>query len=313
MRIAVVGTGAVGGYFGGRLAQAGEEVVFLARGAALRAIQEDGLQVESVDGDFTVRPAHVTDNPADIGPVDLVLLAVKGWQVPQAIEAMRPLVGVETAVLPLLNGVDAPEQLAAAFGAYHVLGGLCGLYGSIIGPGRIRNGLSTPFVTIGEFDHATGERCEHIQRAFERAGVRATVAADIRVALWEKLLFVGPFGAVGAVARAPVEVLRRQVETRSLLEGTMREVSALAQARGLRVGEEAIGGALAAIESLPPQATASMQRDILAGRPSELESQVSVVVRLAQAAGVEVPRHTFLYASLLPQERKARGEIAFPE
>jgi len=108
MHIAVVGTGAVGGYFGGRLARAGEEVVFLARGAALRAIQEDGLQVESVDGDFTVRPAQVTDNPADIGPVDIVLLTVKGWQVPQAIETMRSLVGAETVVVPLLNGVRLP-------------------------------------------------------------------------------------------------------------------------------------------------------------------------------------------------------------
>ena len=114
MRIAVVGTGAVGGYFGGRLAQAGEDVVFLARGAHLRAIQEQGLQVESVDGDFAIRPAQATDDPAGIGPVDLVLLAVKGWQVPQAIETMRPLVGPETFVVPLLNGVEAPEQLAGS-------------------------------------------------------------------------------------------------------------------------------------------------------------------------------------------------------
>ena len=117
MRIAVVGTGAVGGYFGGRLVQAGEDVVFLARGAHLLAIQEQGLQVESVDGDFAIRPAQATDDPAGIGPVDLVLLAVKGWQVPQAIETMRPLVGPETFVVPLLNGVEAPEQLATAFGA----------------------------------------------------------------------------------------------------------------------------------------------------------------------------------------------------
>jgi 2-dehydropantoate 2-reductase len=312
MRIAVIGTGAVGGYFGGRLAQAGEDVVFLARGAHLHAIQEQGLQVESADGDFAIRPAHVTDDPAGIGPVDLVLLAVKGWQVPQALETMRPIVGPETFVVPLLNGVEAPEQLAAAFGAGHVLGGLCGLFGSVVHPGYIRNILSRPFVTIGELDHTISPRCQQLRLAFEHAGVHVTIAADIHAALWEKLLFVGPFGGVGAVARAPVGVLRRQVETRRLLEGTMREVFVLARARGVRVGEEALEQTLDAIDHLPEQTTASMQRDIMAGCPSELESQIGVVVRLAHPLGLEVPRHTFLYASLLPQERKARGEVEFP-
>lgn len=312
MRIAVVGTGAVGGYFGGRLAQAGEDVVFLARGANLHAIQEHGLQVESVNGDFAIRPAQVTDDPAGIGPVDLVLLAVKGWQVPQAIETMRPLVGAETFIVPLLNGVEAPEQLAAAFGVHRALGGLCGLFGSVVGPGHIRNMLPRPFVTIGELNHATSRRSEQLRQAFEQAGVQASIAADIHAALWEKLLFVGPFGGVGAVTRAPVGVLRRQTETRRLLEGTMREVFVLARALGVHVGEEAIEQALALIDNSPEQATASMQRDIMAGRPSELESQIGVVVRLAHPAGIEVPRHTFLYASLLPQERKARGEIDFP-
>jgi 2-dehydropantoate 2-reductase len=312
MRIAVVGTGGVGGYFGGRLAQAGEDVVFLARGAHLRAIQEHGLQVESVDGDFTVRPAHATNDPAQIGPVDLVLLTVKGWQVPQAIETMGPLVGSETFVVPLLNGVEAPGQLAATFGTRSVLGGLCGLFGSVVGPGHMRNVFPRPFVTIGELDHEPSERCDHLRMAFERAGVQASIAANIHAALWEKLMFVGPFGGVGAVTRAPVGVLRSQVETRSLLEGTMREVFVLARARGVYVADEAVEKALALIDHSPEQATASMQRDIMAGRPSELESQLGVVVRLAHLAGVDVPLHMFLYACLLPQERKARCEIEFP-
>ena len=312
MRIAVVGTGGVGGYFGGRLAQAGQDVVFLARGAHLRAIQEHGLQVESVDGDFAIRPVHATDDPARIGPVDLVLLAVKDWQVPPAVEMMRPLVGSETCVVPFLNGVEAPEQLAATFGTRRVLGGLRGLFGSVVGPGRIRNVFPRPFVTIGELDHAPSERCDHLRMVFEHASVQASIAADIHAALWEKLLFVGPFGGVGAVTRMPVGVLRRQVETRSLLEGTMREMFVLARALGMHVADEAVEKALALIDLSPEQATASMQRDIMAGRPSELESQLGVVVRLADRAGVEVPLHTFLYACLLPQERKARGEIEFP-
>jgi len=241
--------------------------------------------------------------------VDLVLLAVKGWQVPQAIETMRPLMGLETFVVPLLNGVEAPEQLAAAFGARSVLGGLCGLFGSVVSPGHIRNVFPRPFVTIGELDHAPSKRCDHLRMAFEHADVQASIAADIHAALWEKLLFVGPFGGVGAVTRVPVGVLRRQMETRSLLEGTMREVFVLARAHGVRIADEAVEKALALIDLSPEQATASMQRDIMAGRPSELESQLGVVVRLAHLAGVDVPLHTFLYACLLPQERKARGEI----
>ena len=312
MRIAVFGIGAVGSYFGGKLAQAGADVVFLARGVHLHAIQEHGLWVESVDGDFTIYPAQATDDTAGIGPVDLILLTVKGLQMPQAIETMHPLVGPETIVVPLLNGVEAPEQLSAALGAHHVLGGVCGLIGSVVGPGHIRNELPKPFVTIGELDHTTSPRCEQLRLVFEQAGVPVTIAADIHTALWEKLLFVGPFGGVGAVARAPVGVLRQQVETRSLLEGTMREVFVLARGLGIRIEEETIERAMAAIDHLPEQATASMQRDIMASRPSELESQLGVVVRLAPVAGVEVPRHTFLYASLLPQERKACGEIEFP-
>jgi 2-dehydropantoate 2-reductase len=312
MHIAVVGTGGVGGYFGGRLAQAEQDVVFLARDAHLRAIQEHGLQVESVDGDFVIRQAQATDDPARIGPVDLVLLAVKCWQVPQAIETMRPLMGAETFVVPLLNGVEAPEQLATAFGARRVLGGLCGLFSSVVGPGHIRNVFPRPFVTIGELDHAPSERCDHLRMAFERAGVQASIAANIHAALWEKLMFVGPFGGVGAVTRVPVGVLRRQKETRSLLEGTMREVFVLARTHGVHVADEAVENALALIDHSPEQAAASMQRDIMAGRPSELESQLGVVVRLAHLAGVEVPLHTFLYASLLSQELMARGEIKLP-
>jgi 2-dehydropantoate 2-reductase len=278
----------------------------------LRAIQEYGLRVESVDEDFNIYPAHATDNPAAIGSADLVLLTVKGWQVPQAIETMRPLVGAETVIVPLLNGVEAPEQLAATFGAQHVLGGLCGLIGSVTSPGHISNWLPKPFVTFGELDHATSPRCEQLQQVFERAGVQVTIAPDIHAALWEKLLFVGPFGGVGAVARASVGVLRGQVETRNLLEGAMRKVFVLARGLNVRIEEKAIERAMATIDHLPEKATASMQRDLMANRPSELESQLGVVVRLAAVARVKVPNHTFLYASLLPQERKARGEIEFP-
>lgn len=313
MRIAVVGTGAVGSYFGGKLAHAGEAVAFVARGAHLRALRESGLRVDSVDGDFVVHPAQATDHATEIGAVDVALLAVKAWQVPEAIEAMRPLMGSSTVAVPLLNGVEAPDQLAAAFGAARVAGGLCRLFGSVVEPGYVRNVMAQPFITFGELDPASGsERMERLQSTFERAGVHAEVAGDIRAGLWEKLLFVGPFGGVGAATRAPIGVIRSLPETRALLEEAMREIFVVARARGVAVADDAVAQALALIDGSPEAATASMQRDIMAGRLSELEAQVGVVVRLAQDAAVEVPRHVCLYASLLPQERRARGEFQFP-
>jgi 2-dehydropantoate 2-reductase len=312
MRIAIVGAGPVGAYFGGRLAQAGEEVIFLARGEHLRALRESGLRVASVDGDLVLDPVQVTDDAAIVGPVDVALLTVKGWQVPQAIEALRPLVGAETVVVPLLNGVEAPDQVAEAFGAEHTAGGLCGLLGSVMAPGSFRNVLPLPFITFGALDGSRDARLERLRAAYERAGVQVELSQDIRAALWQKLLFVGPFGAVGAVTRVPVGVLRSLPETRALLVGAMTEIEAVAHARGIALASDAVAQALALVDGLPPAGTASMQRDIMAGRPSEMEAQVGVVLRAAHTVGVDVPGHAYFYASLLPQERLARGELATP-
>lgn len=311
MRIAVVGTGGVGGYFGGRLALAGEEVVFIARSATLNTLRTSGLRVESADGDFVIHPVQATDDTTTVSPVDVVVVAVKGWQVPDTIETIRPLMGPDTYIAPLLNGVEAPNQLAEAFGQRHVVGGLCGLFGSIVAPGHIRNMMPHPFIVLGELDSPGSERIERLRQAFARVDVQATIAADIRAALWEKLLFVGPFGGIGAATRAPIGVMRSLPETRALLEGAMAEIALTAQANGIYVADDAIAKAFALIEGSPAQATASMQRDIMAGRPSELESQVGVIVRMARDAHLDVPIHTTLYASLLPQERRARGEISF--
>jgi 2-dehydropantoate 2-reductase len=312
MRIAIVGVGGVGGYFGAKLAHVGEEVILLARGEHLRAIRETGLRLESADGDVTVHPAHATDDPEAVGAVDVVLVAVKGWQMPESIATLRPLVGAETLVVPLLNGVEAPDQLAAALGREHVAAGLCGLFGSIAGPGHIRQILPQPYVTIGELDDSRTPRIERLHAALARTGARAAIAPNIRAALWEKLLMVEPLGAVGAVTRAPAGALRALTQTSALLDGTMREVFQVARGLGVAVAEEAIARARATVDSLPPQATASLQRDVIAGRPSELETQIGAVVRGARQANIAAPLHDFFYAVLLPQERRARGALDFP-
>jgi 2-dehydropantoate 2-reductase len=313
MRIAVFGTGAVGGYFGGRLAQAGEDVVFIARGEHLQALRTQGLRVDSLKGDFLVQPVQATDDPARVGVVDVVLVGVKAWQVPEAAQAMRPLVEPETFVVPLQNGVEAPAQLAAVLGPRHVLGGLCKIISFIVGPGHIRHAGAEPYVAFGELDNRPSERAERLRQAFTRAaGVTVEIPPDIQAAIWEKFLFIASFSGVGAVARAPAGVLRSLPETRQMLEEAMHEILAVAQARGIALAEDAISRGMAFVDSLPPGGTTSMQRDITEGRPSELASQNGAVVRLGQEVGVATPLHAFMYNSLLPLELRARGQIQFP-
>ncbi len=311
-RVAVFGAGGVGGYFGARLAEAGHAVTFIARGEHLRAMREHGLRVESPLGDVHLFPVQATADPAEVGPVDLVLVATKAWQLPEAASAMRPLVGPETLVLPLLNGVEAPKVLAAALGAAPVLGGLCKISASKAAPGLIRHVGVEPEVVFGELDGRRTPRVERLAQAWAACrGVKGTLSEDVRVAMWAKLAFIAPFGAVGAVTRAPAGVIRRLPETRRLLAAAMREVVAVARGVGVPLPPEAADQALAFTDSLAPEVTASMQRDIMAGQPSELEAQVGVVVRLGRQAGVPTPLMAALYAALLPQERRARGVEAW--
>ncbi len=247
-----------------------------------------------------------------MGAIDVVLLAVKGWQVPGAIETVRPLMGLDTVVVPLMDGVEAPDQLAAAFGKQRVAGGLAVMLGSVVAPGRIRNTLPKTSASIGELDGHSSERLDRLQRAFEQAGVTTRNVPNILSARWEKLILVGPWSAVGAVTRAPLGIVRSLPETRQLLERAMQEVLAVGRAHGAMLANDTVKQALASLDRAPAMAIGNL-RDILDGRPSELETEVGAVVRLARIVGVSVPCHAFLYASLLPQERRARKEIEFTD
>ncbi len=312
MRIAVFGTGGAGGYFGARLAQAGEEVVFIARGEHLQAIREHGLCVESANGVLVAHPSFATDDPGDVGHVDVVIVGVKAWQVTEAARAMRPMIGRDTLVVPLQNGVEAPAQLAALLGPAHVLGGLCGTLSYVVGPGRIRSLGETHFIKFGELDSKTSDRTARLRDAFVHAGVRAEIPPDIHVALWEKFLFVVPWGGVGAVTRAPVGVLCHIPETRQMLEQGIREILAVALARQVALTDGIVGTTMAFLDSMVPGGTTSLQRDIADGRPSELEAWNGAVVRLGRDAGVATPLHAFIYQSLLPLALRAEGKLQFP-
>jgi 2-dehydropantoate 2-reductase len=312
MRIVVFGAGGVGGYFGGRLAQAGEEVIFIARGQHLQAMREEGLRVDSVYGDFVIKPVQVIDDPAAVSEVDVVLVAVKTWQVKEAAEAIRPMIGPQTLVVPLQNGVEAPTQLAEVIGSEPVIGGLCGLISYIAGPGHVCHAGGEPFITFGELDNRRSERVERLYQAFSRTiGVKATVPPDIQVAMWNKFLLITAWSGVGSITRAPIGVILNLPETRRMLIQAMQEVFEVGQASQIALPPEVFERTMGFFEAVPPQGTASMQRDVMAGRPSELEAQNGAVVRLGQAVGVETPLHGYIYYSLLPLELRARGEIQF--
>jgi len=311
MRIAIFGSGSVGGYFGGRLAQAGEDVVFIARGAHLNALLDSGLRVDSINGDFVVPSVQATDDPSTIGTVDLVLVGVKAWQVSAAAEAIRPMVGPQTVVLPMQNGLEAPVKLSAVVGDQHVLGGLCGLFCYVAGPGHIVHAGTDPFVKFGELDNHRSQRVELLLDTFKRAGVTAVIPPDIQVAMWMKFLLITAWSGVGAVTRAPAGIWRSLPETRRMAEQSLREIIAVAAAHHVSLPENALEMTMAIYDGLVPQSTASLQRDVMQGRPSELDAQIGAVVRFGQEADVATPWNSFIYNSLLPMELRARGELKF--
>ncbi len=312
MRFAIFGTGGVGGYFGGKLAGAGEDVTFIARGEHLRAIQEKGLRVESIRGDFRIHPAKATNDPSTTGPVDVVILGVKAWQVPEAAQAMLPIIDPGTIVLPLQNGVEAADDLAQVLGRERVLGGLAKVFSFIAEPGLIRHVAGPGSITLGELDNQPTKRAKGLLEVLARAGIPADLPGDIHLALWEKLLFISSFGGLSSVTRAPIGILRRLPETRRMLEQGMEEVLAVARGLKIALADEAKDRAMAMLDALPQAATPSLQRDIIAGRPSELEAWSGVVVRLGKKAGVSTPLNAFLYYCLLPLEKRARAQLDFP-
>jgi 2-dehydropantoate 2-reductase len=248
-----------------------------------------------------------------VGPVDVIFVGVKAWQVEEAARNMLSMVGPQTLVVPLQNGVEAPSQLTAVLGAEHVLGGHCGTISWTVAPGRIRNIGAANFIKFGELDNRRSERGERLRQLFEKAGANVDIPSDIHKAIWEKFLLVTPFGGVGAVSRAPIGIMRTMPETRLLLEQCMQEVSAVARASRVKLSDTVVADTMKFIDTLAANATTSLQRDIAEGKPSEIDFWNGAVVRLGQAVGVTTPVNQFIYNSVLPQELRARGKLEFPQ
>ncbi len=305
MKIAVVGAGGVGGYFGGKLVAAGVDATFVVRGRTLDALRSRGLRVQSIDGDFAVPRVNATDRPSE--PVDAVLMTVKAWQIREAAAQIAPIVGQDTIVVPLENGIDAPDELASVLPRRNVAGGLCALVSFVVEPGVIKHAGGSPFIMFGELDNRVTPRAAALRDALRSAGIKADIADDIQKSMWSKFVFIAPMSGVGAATRVPAGVWRSIPETRALAERVIREVMAVAAARGVRFDDDMVEKTMHRFDGLPADATASLQRDVIGGKPSELEAQLGAAVRLGRESGVPTPAIETLYAALLPQERAARG------
>ena len=306
MKILIYGTGGVGGYFGGKLALSGNDVTFIARGAHLEAIRSNGLKIKSPDGDFVISNPKVTNEVAGLGAMDLIILGIKSWQVKEAALSVKDLVKPETILLPLQNGVFANDEIKEAIGAHHLVGGLCKIISRIESPGIIRHMMYEPSIAVGELDNQRSERVESLQKLLVDAGISTAIVPDIDAALWKKFMFICT-GGLGALTRSPYGVNREMPETRKLLLQLISEIYTLAIQMGIKLREEDKEKTMKIVDSLPHQATSSMQRDIMEGRPSELEYLTGAVVKMAKANGVDTPVNAFIYHCLLPIEHKNRG------
>jgi 2-dehydropantoate 2-reductase len=306
MKIAVMGSGGVGGYYGGLLARAGHDVTFIARGAHLEALRRDGLQVKSVHGDFDVPSTQATDTPAGIGPVDLVLVCVKTPGTVAAALAIKPLIGPDTTVMSLQNGIDAAERIGQVVGLEHMLGGVTWISSAIVAPGVIQQLSAFRRIVVGELDGRVTPRAQAVVEAFQDTGITIELSDDIRRVLWTKFVFIAAISGVGSLTRLEIGDYRTVPETRALLTSLMREVEALARASGVVLDAGVVEGALSVVDNAAPNIKPSMQRDVEAGRPSELDALIAVIGRRGRELGVSTPAADLVYAALLPLEIKAQ-------
>lgn len=298
MRIAIIGAGGVGGYFGARLAAAGEDITFIARGAHLAAMRERGLQVLSANGDLLIHPVQATDDPASVGPVDLVIIATKLWSTDESIASASPLMGPATAIVSLQNGVDAEDKLVAAFGANRTLGGVANIAALIEAPGIVRHNGTMALLQFGELDGSRSARIAALEDACRRAKVDAKVPENILKAIWEKFVFLASLSAMTALTRLPIGPLREDPDTRGLFRQLAEEVVAVARARGVPLADDAVDAMLARLDGLPGGMVASMQGDLIRGNRLELPWLSGAVVSLGASNGIPAPAHGFVHAAL---------------
>lgn len=305
MKIAVIGSGGVGGYFGGKLAKFGFDVHFLARGIHFEVIEKEGLKVQSIQGDFHIEKVKIYQKIENMGQQDLLILAVKSWQVKELAPSLNKILHGESMVLPLQNGIMSSDELCNHIPPSSVLNGLCRIFSWVEAPGKIIHGGVEPLIVFGERNNELSERVKRLSEIFSKAGITNKIAQDIQSELWKKFISICLSGLM-AISKTSYGEMRSIPEMRRMMFQLLEEVYTLGLEAGVKLDGDYIEKAVAFIDGFSFEATASLTRDVWAGRPSEIHYQNGTVVRLANELGLHVPLNKFVYHTILPMEMKAR-------
>jgi len=305
MNIVVFGTGGVGGYFGAKLHKAGFNVRFIARGKHLEAIRKNGLQVKSINGDFTIYP-EATDDVNTLASPDLILLGVKSWQIPEVAELIKPIVGQSTMVLPLQNGADNADKLRSILHSENVLAGLCKIVSKVEYYGVINHFAYQPEIIFGEYNNVQTDRIKQLKSVFDKAEFNNKLSENIHLDIWRKYMFITTVSGIGALTRSSFGVMKQNDAIMEIILKTAQEIKQVANVKGISISDADVERTLKMFDQMPFETTASMQRDMMGKKPSELENFNGYIVKQGVELGVETPVNSFIYNCLLPQEKSVR-------
>jgi len=309
MKILIYGTGGVGGYFGARLQEAGNDVTFIARGEHLKAMQECGLCIKSPKGNYTVTVGKYHENTKNITGFDLIIIAVKAWQLKEVAGNILPILNTHTMVLPLLNGITNSDVLKEIIPHKHVIGGMCKIVSKITNPGEVTHLSYEPTIVFGELNNTKTTRILEVERVFKKTNFKSLLADNIETQIWNKFIYICTVSAIGALTRAPIGAMVAQKDIYKMMLDTAEEIVAIAKAKGVVLKDDIIKKQFHIIREQPYNTTSSLQRDIMAGKPSELHAQNGVVVALGKELGIPTPVNSFIYNSLVLQEERARKTL----
>ena len=306
MEILVYGIGGVGGYFGGKLANAGFNVSMIARGEHLKQIQKHGLEVESINGNFKVKPKRATSDVSEVPTPDLIILGIKSWQIPLIASELKPILKKNTIVLPLQNGADNYEKLIEVLPKENMLAGLCFVVSFIEKPGKIKHAAYEPKIVFGESDNSKSDRVMKIHDILDEAGIENDVPENIQLEIWKKFLFICTVSGIGGLTRIPIDKIRGSEFLYEMMRNLAREIIEVGKAKGIPFTEKHLELVFEIINSQPKGTTASTQRDIMNGKPSELENFNGYIVKEGGKLGIETPVNRYIYECLKPMEEEAR-------
>lgn len=308
MNIVVVGAGGVGGYFGARLAEAGHDVTFLLRTNSYNAVKKNGLSIKSPDGDFSFMP-KVAKSTEEVGLAELIILGTKSWQVEEVAKMLKPIITPATMVLPLQNGANITEKLTSVLNPNNVLAGFCKIIAKKESAGKILHMGADPEISFGELNNTKTERIEKLEKSLNLAKFKVTVPVNIQLEIWKKYLFITTISGIGGLTRSPMGVLRSNAHLRRMMQSTADEIIEIAQKKNIPLTKDHRDLVFHFIDKLKPETTSSVQRDIMAGRPSELEDFNGYVVREGEKLQINTPINYFIYHCLKPMEEEARKSL----